>query len=170
MIAEANVSGSLAEVLEHHFREATPDDLDHLLVLEHAAFDRPWPAGAFEQELALPQASVWLAFGGPADQPGREPMAYADFWVVEDEVSLLNIAVHPDHRRRGLASELLRLVERVGAERGGEQVFLEVRASNEPALALYRTHGYVQVGIRKGYYSSDGEDAIVMHRVLDDLP
>jgi ribosomal-protein-alanine N-acetyltransferase len=156
----------LDEMSEHHFREATPEDLDLLLILEHAAFERPWPAGAFEQELSLPQASLWLAFEGPEDRPGAEPLAYADFWVVEDEISLLNIAVHPDHRRRGLGSELLRLVERVGAERGGEQVFLEVRASNQAAITLYRSHGYVQVGIRKGYYSGDGEDAIVMRRVL----
>ncbi len=153
---------------EPHFREALPGDLDLLLALEHAAFDRPWPAGAFEQELMLPQAAVWLAFTGPEDQSESELAGYADFWVVEDEVSLLNIAVHPAHRRRGLGGRLLELVERVGAERGGEQVFLEVRASNAAGLALYRGRGYVQVGIRKGYYSDDKEDAIVMRRVLDD--
>jgi len=152
---------------EPHFREATPDDLDRLLALEHAAFERPWPAGAFEQELMLPQAGVWLAFTGPEDHDDTALAGYADFWVVEDEVSLLNIAVHPDHRRRGIGGRLLDVVERVGAERGGEQVFLEVRASNQAGLGLYRGRGYVQVGIRKGYYSDDQEDAIVMRRVLD---
>ena len=151
---------------ETHFREAGPEELERLLELEHAAFDRPWPAGAFEQEFDLPQAAVFLLFVGGPGAPERDLVGYADFWVVEDEVSLLNIAVHPTRRREGLGRRLLALVEEVGAERGGEQVFLEVRASNEPALHLYRESGYVQVGIRKGYYSDTLEDAIVMRRVL----
>jgi [ribosomal protein S18]-alanine N-acetyltransferase len=147
-----------------HFREATLADLNLLLALEHAAFERPWPVGAFEQELNLPQAVVWLALSGT--DADATAVGYADFWVVEDEISLLNIAVHPEHRRRGLGAHLLASVEEIGAERGGEQVFLEVRASNDAALALYRSRGYVQAGIRKRYYSDNGEDAIVMRRVL----
>lgn len=150
-------------MLEPHFREATPEDLPLLLALEETAFDEPWPAGAFAQELELPQAAVWLAFD---DEGADEAIGYADFWVVADEISLLNIAVRPDRRRRGLGRRLLEIVERVGRERGGEHVFLEVRASNAAGLALYRSRGYEQVGIRKGYYQSTGEDAIVMRRVL----
>ena len=147
---------------EPHFREATPDDLPLLLALEESSFEDPWPEGAFAQELELPHASVWLAF----EDGDAAAVGYADFWVVADEVSLLNIAVRPDRRQQGLGGRLLDLVERVGRDRGGEQVFLEVRASNEAGLALYRGRGYEQIGIRKSYYQSTGEDAVVMRRVL----
>lgn len=145
------------------FRPAGPDDLPALLRLEGRCFDRPWPAGAFEEELAAPHAELWLAFDGPSG----EPCGYVDFHVVADEVSLLNLAVDPAARGLGLGAELIALMEQRGSERGGRTVFLEVRRGNEGGLALYRRAGYLQIGLRRGYYSSNGEDAIVMSRRLD---
>lgn len=144
-------------------RRATLADLPELLALEERCFDRPWPAGAFEQELALPCAQVWLAF----DPDDPTPLGYVDFWVVEGEVSLLNVAVDPRARRRGLGQRLLEVLQEQGREAGGETIFLEVRRSNVGGLALYKAAGFEQIGIRKGYYAADKEDAIVMSRALD---
>ncbi len=141
-------------------RSAREQDLAALLRLEARAFERPWPADAFRQELELPQAELWLAWRG------EQLAGYVDFWVVADEVELLNVAVDPEFRRRGLARRLLRLVEERGAERGGAAVYLEVRRTNEAAQALYKAVGYAQIGIRKRYYSDTGEDAVLMSKDL----
>jgi ribosomal-protein-alanine N-acetyltransferase len=144
-------------------REATPSDLNSLLELEQACFSSAWVEAAFQQELDLPQAELWLVF----EEGEPTPCAYIDFWVVSGEVSLLNVAVHPSVRRRGLAAKLLGLMEVRAAGRGGTTVFLEVRRSNVAAFALYAAEGYEQIGIRKGYYSDNKEDAVVMSKVLD---
>ncbi len=82
------------------------------------------------------------------------------------EVSLLNVAVDPDFRRLGLASQLLGAMERRAAEESAEAIFLEVRRGNEGARALYERDGYGQVGIRKKYYADTGEDALVLSKML----
>ncbi|HCP44832.1 MAG TPA: hypothetical protein DIU15_02210, partial [Deltaproteobacteria bacterium] len=98
--------------------------------------------------------------------PSSRPVGFVSFWVVGPEISLLNIAVDPASRRRGLGRRLLDLAEERGRDRGGCVVFLEVRAGNEAAVTMYRRRGYLQVGIRKGYYADNGEDALVLSREL----
>lgn len=145
------------------FRQALPADLPRLLELERRSFPVPWPEGAFAQELELPQAEVWLAC-----PEGDERFAgYVDFWIVGPEVSLLNVAVDPDFRRSGLASQLLALMDGRAAEEAAEAIFLEVRRGNGGARALYERAGYRQVGIRKRYYADTGEDALVLSKSLD---
>ena len=144
-------------------REAHHSDLDGLLDLEVACFTSPWTREAFEQEVELPQAELWIV----SEEDDGPPCAYVNFWIAAGEVSLLNVAVHPSQRRRGLAGRLRRWMEERGREGGGESVFLEVRRSNAAGLALYLREGYDQVGIRKGYYGDNGEDAIVMSKTLD---
>ena len=144
-------------------RLATTRDLSRLLALEERSFDRPWPAGAFEQELTLPQAEVWLA--ADPSEPDRA-VGYIDFWIVGPEINLLNVAVDPDFRRQGLARRLLDHMEERAREVGGEAIFLEVRRGNDGARALYTRRGYEQIGIRKRYYSDTGEDAIVLSKAV----
>jgi ribosomal-protein-alanine N-acetyltransferase len=155
-------------------RLANAADLPALLRLERAAFESPWPDGAFEQELHHPQAQVWLAYlpeeAALGAESGAEPAGYVDFWLVGPEASLMNVAVHPRARRRGVAQALLRHMLEVAREADAEQVFLEVRASNEPALGLYRELGFQQIGIRKRYYRDNGEDALVLQLPLDEPP
>ncbi len=147
-------------------RQARSDDLPALLRLEERCFERPWPAGAFAQELELPHAWVWLAFDDDASEDA-DPVGYVDFWIVSGEVSILNVASDPSRRRRGLGRRLLQVVREQAAALGGETIFLEVRRSNDAGLALYRSAGFHQVGIRKAYYSDTKEDAIVMSSRLD---
>ena len=155
---------SQADFAPRLLREAQPEDIGALLELERACFDDPWTRDAFLQEMALPHAELWMLF----DEGEDEPVAYVNFWVSAGEVSLLNVAVRPSVRRQGLARMLLDWMEARGRDRGGESVFLEVRRSNEGAIELYRKAGFSQVGIRKGYYSAGGEDAVVMSKALDE--
>jgi ribosomal-protein-alanine N-acetyltransferase len=89
-------------------------------------------------------------------------VGYVLFWFLPEEVDIHNIAVHPDFRRQGIGRLLLE--QAVDAARRQERlrVTLDVRFSNAPAQNLYRSFGFVIRGLRKGYYSDNGEDALVM--------
>jgi len=88
-------------------------------------------------------------------------VAHCFFWLLEPEIHLLNLAVRPEYRRQGLARRLLTAMLARGREAGVETVFLEVRASNRAALALYESLGFAAVCQRPDYYD-DGEDALLM--------
>jgi [ribosomal protein S18]-alanine N-acetyltransferase len=84
------------------------------------------------------------------------------FWLVHDEVHVLNIATALEARRRGIGRALMEAAAAAGRARGATLATLEVRRSNTAAITLYRALGYRQVGIRPNYYTDEGEDAIVM--------
>jgi ribosomal-protein-alanine N-acetyltransferase len=88
-------------------------------------------------------------------------VAYAAFSVISGEMELMNIAVHPFHRRKGLARLLLGDVLSICRAEKVEQGFLEVRRSNAPAIDLYEKFGFIQVGVRKNYYPDNQEDALL---------
>ncbi len=144
-------------------REATADDLDAVERIERHSFGAPWPRSAFVQELRTPFATLVVA----EREDGGEIVGFVDYWVVEDELHLLSIAVDPGERRRGLGRALLRLAEEDGVERGAVLAVLEVRVGNAAARALYQRAGYAQVGVRKRYYSDSGEDALVLLKYID---
>lgn len=87
---------------------------------------------------------------------------YGGFCTAADEAEILTVAVAPHARRRGIARALMRCMLRHACAYGAETVFLEVRASNEAARALYRSLGFTQTGIRKNYYARPKEDAVLM--------
>ncbi len=142
-------------------RDAGEGDLTRLVEIEALCFSNPWPRQAFEQELRTPFARLWLL----VDEAG-ETVGFADFWIVEDELHLLSLAVCPDRQRAGLGHGLLERVEAEGREHGAAMSLLEVRAGNAAAQALYRGRGYRQVGVRRRYYSDTGEDAFVLMKFL----
>jgi ribosomal-protein-alanine N-acetyltransferase len=118
----------------------------------------------FDNELARAWARVWVARKSPSD---RDPLGFLLAWAVADELHLINLAVHPDQRRLGAGSALVRtLVEHASAERV-RLVLLEVRRSNRAAIRLYRAHGFTAMGIRRRYYADNSEDAIEMMLALD---
>lgn len=88
-------------------------------------------------------------------------IAYAAFSVIAQEMELMNIAVHPFHRRKGLGSRLLAELLRVCRDLGVAEGFLEVRRSNAGAIDLYQKFGFIQVGTRKDYYPDNHEDALL---------
>ncbi|HEX6277650.1 MAG TPA: ribosomal protein S18-alanine N-acetyltransferase [Polyangiaceae bacterium] len=111
-----------------------------------------------DEELARPWARLWVARASP----DGEPLGFALVWHAADEVQLLDLAVDERARRRGVGRELVRFVLAYARETRSRLVLLEVRRSNEAAIALYRSAGFTENGVRRGYYSDNGEDALAM--------
>jgi ribosomal-protein-alanine N-acetyltransferase len=133
-------------------------DLDSIEVIEQLAYPTPWSRSMFASELAKPTSICLGAFDG-ADLVGYVINSrYVDAWHV------MNVAVDPAHRRRGVATRLLeRLFElTVDDERRGYT--LEVRVSNDGAIRLYEELGFEARGVRRGYYTENREDALIMWR------
>jgi ribosomal-protein-alanine N-acetyltransferase len=142
-------------------RRLTYADLPQVIAIERRSFPTPWSLAMFVLELSKP-SGICLA----ATVDGR----VAGYLVCSryDAVwHLMNICVDPDRRRRGIASALLaRLIERIGD--GQAQLTLEVRQSNDAAIALYERFGFRSSGLRHRYYQDNGEDALIMWRTAAD--
>jgi ribosomal-protein-alanine N-acetyltransferase len=137
------------------------DDLGAVMALEARAFPHPWSEGLLRRELQHDWSTILLAFDRrPGD--GDVLLGFVIAWVVHDEIHVLNLAVDPPHRRRGVARTLL--LEVLDRARGlhARTVTLEVRRSNQAAQRLYEGLGLRPVGVRPNYYADEGEDAIVM--------
>jgi len=98
---------------------------------------------------------------GPPPPEPWETWGYVIYWILADEMHLLNLAVHPDQRRRGIARSLLTGALDKARTQGAAVVWLEVRPSNAAALSLYHSFGFKEIGIRPGYYTDNGEDALI---------
>jgi ribosomal-protein-alanine N-acetyltransferase len=136
---------------------ARRSDVPEIAALAAASFPNPWRAGAFEQELGLTEARLWVA------REGAKRIGYLAARRIADEVHVLSIAVDPPRRRRGVASALLSALLREETVRGARCALLEVGASNLAARAFYANAGFVAVGRRPRYYPN-GEDAFLMTR------
>jgi len=143
-------------------RLASAEDLPAILAIERASFASPWTEKMFADELKNEWSNVWVAEAG---EP-RRVVAFAVFWVACDEIHVLNVAVAPEERRRGHARLLLRSVLAFGEHRRMSHVVLEVRPSNLGAQRLYQSLDFRPVGVRPRYYQDNGEDAILMVRML----
>ncbi len=138
-------------------RPLRPADLDRAAAIEQATFPDPWSRDAFRHTLAGPSA-----FGFALDDEGGALIGYGICTQVADEGEILNLAVDPGARRRGAGRRLLAAMLDFLESRGVREVFLEVRASNQPAIALYEASGFGRLGIRRGYYRRPTEDAVTM--------
>jgi len=138
-------------------RRLTYPDLPKVIALERRAFPTPWSLSMFVLELSKPSGICLAAI---AD----ELRGYLVCSRYDQAWHLMNIAVDPDLRRRGIARALIdAMIARAGA---AANYTLEVRVSNRGAIALYESYGFRNVGIRRRYYSDTGEDAIIMWRAL----
>lgn len=145
-------------------RQMTPDDMPEVLEIERVAFTNPWSPELLRRELTHDWSTILLAEEEMA--PGvRRLLGFAIFWVVHDELHILNVATDPSQRRRGVARAVMDATLERGRQRRCVMATLEVRRSNEAALSLYRGLGFRAVGVRPNYYVDEGEDAIVM--ILD---
>ena len=134
----------------------TAADIENVIAIERASFQFPWSTRFFLDELQVDCARSILA-----EVEGRI-VGYVLFWFLPEEVDIHNIAVHPDFRRQGIGRLLLEQVVDTARRQERLRVTLDVRFSNAPAQNLYRSFGFVIRGLRKGYYSDNGEDALVM--------
>ena len=132
--------------------------IEQIAALERECFSTPWSEAMLTEVLFDSQASFIVA---ESEEGGV--LGYAGLQVVLDEGYIDNIAVEPNARRHGVADELLDVFCRFG-EANLAFLTLEVRASNEPAIALYRKHGFEEAGRRKNYYTKPTEDAVIMTR------
>jgi ribosomal-protein-alanine N-acetyltransferase len=145
-------------------RKMTSEDLSAVMALEQASFRNPWSAELLKRELGHDWSTI-LLLEEPLPAGERRLLGISIFWIVHDEVHVLNVATAPEHRRRGVARSLMEATLVEGRVRNCALATLEVRRSNEPAINLYKSFGFRQVGVRPNYYADEGEDAIVM--VLD---
>lgn len=143
-------------------RRAVAADVPALAALEAACFTHPWTAAQVAEEVAQPAPSGVLLLEGRAARSGGAIRAYCAFRVVLDEMLVMNVAVDPGQRRRGLARWLLGFALRQGARAGCRRALLEVRAGNREALALYTALGFERCGVRRDYYREPVEDAVVL--------
>jgi ribosomal-protein-alanine N-acetyltransferase len=135
------------------------EDLAAVLEIERRSFAQPWSRAFFDKEMATPFARLVVAIED--GEPRPLVVGYTCRWRVTDEVHLLNVAVHPERRGRGLGRFLLEGIIDEAEECGARVIFLEVRAGNVVARRLYRRLGFRDLGIRRAYYGP-GQDAIVM--------
>lgn len=133
-------------------------DLPQVIAIERRAFPTPWSLAMFVLELSKPSGICLAALENGTLVGYLVCSRYDTVWHI------MNIAVDPDRRRRGLARALLaRLFARVG-EGERARFTLEVRQTNDSAIALYERHGFRAAGLRRRYYQDNGEDAIIMWR------
>jgi ribosomal-protein-alanine N-acetyltransferase len=133
-------------------------DLSAIEEIERSSYPTPWSRSMFAGELAKPSSICLGAFEGERLIGYLIVSRYVDAWHV------MNVAVALDHRRRGVASELLGALFERTREDGRRGYTLEVRVSNAGAITLYERLGFERRGVRRGYYTDNREDALIMWR------
>ncbi len=148
------------------FRKLNLRDLNAIEEIERSSYPTPWSRSMFAGELAKP-SSICL---GAIDSEQDELVGYLIISRYVDAWHVMNLAVAPEHRRKRVASGLLeRLFELTGGE-GRRGYTLEVRVSNEVAIKLYEQAGFKGRGVRRGYYTDNREDALIMWRDPEPRP
>lgn len=151
-------------------------DVPTVANIEKIIFTLPWSSNAFGYELrANPLSHYFVARARPAPRgngQGLDPsiVGYGGFWMMMDEAHICTLGVHPDWRQRGVGELLLSTMIEAAAGLNARIVTLEVRVSNFPAQNLYTKYGFTQVGVRRGYYSDNNEDALIMTTEPIDTP
>jgi tRNA threonylcarbamoyl adenosine modification protein YeaZ/ribosomal-protein-alanine acetyltransferase len=139
------------------------DDLRAVEALQRQSFTNPWGAESIRWELENTDVARLYVVRGP----DKALVAYCAFWMIFDELHINSLAVEVARRRHGVARDLLRRVMRDATAAGARAATLEVRRSNEPALALYEGLGFKVEAVRRDYYQEPREDALVLwHRQL----
>ncbi|HEY8922815.1 MAG TPA: ribosomal protein S18-alanine N-acetyltransferase [Polyangia bacterium] len=134
------------------------DDVDAVMEVERLSFSAPWSREAIHEEMAR----AWARIDVVRDAADGAIVAFANYWLVADELHILNIATHPRARRLGHATRLLAHMIEVARQVPCRLMTLEVRRSNAAAQRLYRRFAFRAVGVRPNYYAEDNEDAVVM--------
>jgi ribosomal-protein-alanine N-acetyltransferase len=133
------------------------EDVSAVHEIERLSFRTPWPAYAFEQELKGNRLAHYVVA-----RAGDRVVGFAGIWMMVDEAHITTFSVHPEWRRQQIGRQLLLSLVELSVTIGARRMTLEVRASNESAQSLYRSFGFEVAGRRPGYYTDDGEDALVM--------
>ena len=136
----------------------TQAHVSQIAQIENMCFSDPWSEKSIASELEN-ALSFWLVA-----LDGDVVAGYVGSQSVLGETDMMNVAVHPDYRRRGIGRQLIGALILELKNRGNRSLMLEVRASNEPAKALYAELGFEQIGVRPRYYSKPREDALILRK------
>ena len=147
----------MAEPMIRSIRE---EDVAQIHEIEKLCFAMPWSEESILHDVKENVVARWLVMD---DGEGRV-LAYAGMWFVLDEAHVCNVAVHPDHRRKGYGVQIFRALEKLAMENSMSMMTLEVRRSNIAAQNLYHACGFLDVGYRKRYYEDNKEDALIMYK------
>lgn len=148
---------------EYSIRRMTGLDVLQVHDLETKTFATPWSMESFINEMERNRCARYLV----AERQG-EILAYAGAWLIFEEGHIINVAVRASERGKGIGRTLIQALIRYSANLGVQYMTLEVRKSNVAAQNLYRSLGFLDVGVRKRYYEDNGEDALLM--VCQDMP
>ena len=140
-----------------NIRAMTLGDLEDILAIEKQSFSTPWSYEAFYKEITENKFAIYYVA-----TYGDKIIGYSGMWLVIDESHITNIAIIPDYRGKGIAKMLMYSMMVTSVKNSCNRMTLEVRVENYPAQYLYHGLGFVNAGIRKGYYSDTGDDAIIM--------
>ncbi len=136
------------------------NDLDKILIIEEDSFGTPWSKDAFLHELENQYAYYLVAL------INNNIVGYIGAWLIFDEAHITTLAIIKDFKRRGLATHILEEFFKNVRKKSISKATLEVRVSNIAARSLYSKEGFIEVGLRKKYYSNNNEDALIMWKEL----
>ncbi len=139
-------------------RKMSMQDVPAVSLIDRMSFSLPWPEHSFQYEVSENRSARCFV----AETEDKRIAAMIVSWIIVDEMHIATIATHPDFRRQGIGELILREALLDGKGMGAHLAFLEVRAGNEPAQAMYRKFGFEATGKRPRYYRDNGEDAILM--------
>lgn len=138
-------------------RIMTVEDLDQVMLLELACFSVPWTRESFEKELSENKLAHYIVI-----EEENQIVGYGGVWYIVDEGHITNVAIHPDHRKKGLGKQLVDAMKDIAIQNEIILMTLEVRVSNIAAITLYERMGFLEAGIRPKYYTDNQEDALIM--------
>lgn len=144
-------------------RPMQESDLEKIMIIEHASFSSPWSLHAFVSELKENEYARYFCL-----ELEGQIIGYMGLWFILEEGHITNVAIAPDHRGKRRGEILMQSVIQMMVKEGMERMTLEVRASNVQAQRLYERLGFVTAGVRKGYYSDNREDALIMWLDLEE--
>jgi ribosomal-protein-alanine N-acetyltransferase len=166
-VSDGTTSGGRASGVR--VRAATLPDVEAVARIEQASFGDPWSRAAFVSLVGNPAVYFIVAELTPSPL-GVGVAGYLIAWFVLDEAEIANVAVSSALRGHGVGGRLLDVALAEARHRGVERTFLEVRASNTAAQALYASRGFAAIGRRRNYYLHPVEDALVLRRVVPGAP
>ena len=147
-------------------RRMTFEDIPSVVEIEKQCFSLPWSEKSFEDSISREDTLFLVCEEEQCDLLQQKNdkciTGYMGLYISFDEASVTNVAVSPDCRKKGYGEALVSKAKELAKEVGAESVFLEVRASNTPAISLYKKQGFEELGIRKKFYEHPVEDAIIM--------
>ena len=144
-------------------RMAEDKDIDAIAEIDRLCFATPWSRDAYARELRANKLAFYIVA-----EEDTEIIGFAGLWGIIEEGHITNVAVHPAYRNKGLGRTLVSRLISVAEQYGIDKFTLEVRPSNEAAIALYNKLGFKAVGKRPKYYEDNGEDALIMWRYRDE--